>query len=57
MEKPFYRFPIAFVNVKRKKWNPMRFLLGDSYSIPNTSKRFLKHIDLDTKDIKISNLI
>jgi hypothetical protein len=50
-KKPFYAFPMFHIKVKRHRWNPIRFLLGDYYLVPNTSKEFIKHIDLDTKDI------
>lgn len=46
-EKPFYKLPLVFVRVKRSKYNPMRFILGDYYLSSDPMK-----LDLDVKDIK-----
>ena len=51
MKKPFYRFPIAYFLVKRKKYNPMRFFLGDFYYSSDPMK-----MDIDTKDIQFKQL-
>jgi len=54
MRKPFYKFPIAYVKIKRHKLNPMRFIFGDYFMVSNWHKRFCEGFDLDIKNIKIN---
>jgi len=51
MKKPFYTGPIAYFLAKRKKYNPMRFFLGDFYYSSDPMK-----MDIDTKDIQFNPL-
>lgn len=48
-KKPFYRSPIAYFQVKRKRWNPMRLVFGDYYWSSDPMK-----IDININDIKIT---
>lgn len=52
MEKPFFK--LAIYPIKRKRWNPMRFLFGEMY-LSNNVQKWVNQLDIDAKNIKFVN--